>query len=373
MGLAKKLRQFLFGFPSGKTAQRAVFLSLPLFLLLSDYLSFPRIWEDYHSEHPVVANSLLEHPSVSAGVFHGHQISVSLDNITSADFLSDLPDAKNGLAVSCFLQSGTNGLMEGDLVRAVNIKLDRVAPDDRERLRDLLSSRTPRRAGDIVPFSLQVPQASQERFPINHLFIMVFEQQNSDRDDEILSKGLSNLVGSAEEQGLSTLVFPCICYTWRNNHSVSLAGLFEPLFKALADDDKILNIRVSLYADWPTSVVEDAVNALNSAREKAASARAEESPILYRQDLRLILVFLIACLAISSLYTRLNLKNFLIIAVGFAGLALASKELIELFARGYSPAAHFGFKLAVWAVLALGFPFIVRWDPKDLFKRGGGE
>ncbi len=346
---------------------------LTLSLLLLDYLWFPRILEDYQCEHPVVANSLLEHSSVSAGIFHGHQISVSVDNITSIGFLADLPDAKNGLAVSCFIQSGTNGLSEGDLVRAVSAKLDRVSPDDRERLLELLSSPTRRRAGDILQFPLQVSQASQERFPINRLFIMIFEEQNSDRDEDILSKGLGDLVGSAEEKGLSTLVVPCICYAWRNNHSVSLEDLFEPLFKALAADDKMMNVRVSLYADWPTSVLEDAVNALNSTREKAFSARAEESPLLYRQDLRLILIFLVACLAISSLYTRLNVKNYLIIAVGFAGLAVASKELIELFARGHSSAVQFGFKLAVWAVLAFGFPFIVKWDPKDLFKRGKGE
>jgi hypothetical protein len=65
---------------------------------------------------------------------------------------------------------------------------------------------------------------------------------------------------------------------------------------------------------------------------------------------------------------RYTLRSFALVAVPYVTLAVGSKEILTLLTADTSPPARLLIQIAILSVLALGFPAIVSWDPKDLFK-----
>lgn len=89
---------------------------------------------------------------------------------------------------------------------------------------------------------------------------------------------------------------------------------------------------------------------------------------LYRAEIRLTLIFLIVCLITCGFLVKYTVRTFLIVAVAFVTLAVGAKELLAFLSLDSGPIYGFFVRIGVLAVLALGFPAIVSWNPKDIFK-----
>jgi hypothetical protein len=249
-------------------------------------------------------------------------------------------------------------------------KLMQISPNDGRRLRDLFDQIKGRSPGEILEFSLDVPEDQYYRFPIKHLFVLLIEQGDSGQSKDVISKGITGIIEKAERKNVSTLIIPCIGYNWANKNSIVFDDFFRPVFQSLTLASAPRQIYLSLYTNWPTFVLEQAVSSLNGIWKENFQASYGRIPVPYRANLRLILLLLSVCLLVCSFYAPLTFKNFLIIVSSFVGSAVGSNSLITFLTQGYDASFRIFVLAIVLIILAVGLPFFVHWNPKDIFGKG---
>lgn len=65
---------------------------------------------------------------------------------------------------------------------------------------------------------------------------------------------------------------------------------------------------------------------------------------------------------------RLTVRNVLIIVIVFLSIGVGAKTAIDLIATGQSPGLNLITQLVYLAALSVGLPFIVKWNPRDIFE-----
>jgi hypothetical protein len=304
------LRRVLFHFPGTRLGQRLVFLLMPTALLVLDVLWWhPRILENYHRDRPLSAVKLVAHQTEAVGVFHGHGFEVSVDDVANEDFPSDLRGSGAALVISDFFESRSKEWAEGALGRAVTLKLKRLSPGAAERVQEALKSPATVHGGDVIPVALNLTRSDRPLFPFDYLFVLVFEAGQSGSETNILAPALLRIARLCESRDVATLVFPCVGFKWEDPHSLQFEDLFEPLFKAVGDNDSLFDVRVIFYENWPTLILEEAVSSFNREWTDPSDNAAGKLPYFYNQNIRLALVTVILCLLISSLLVPLNLNT----------------------------------------------------------------
>jgi hypothetical protein len=118
--------------------------------------------------------------------------------------------------------------------------------------------------------------------------------------------------------------------------------------------------------------LEEAVTALNRVWAYQSGGFSALAFVLYRMDFRLTLLFLPLCLLVSSFFVPLTAKNYLIIVFSFIGSVVGAGRLIDFVAQGHGSTFRFLVQVIVTAVLSAGFPFLVNWNPKNLFSKERG-
>src|SRR5262245_50334331 len=349
--------------------RRGVLILLPLLVLLGDLLWFPLIFESRQLVNNIGIISLLKEQTIWLGTLRAHNIYISIDSIHNSKYLSYVEGPSDALAISHFVAGGASGSSVGALGQAVLEKLALVSPDDNRRLYNLLSHTDKGYAGEVLELALNIPREHYRRFPINHLFILLFEQGPSGGNKDVISKGIIEILDMADKENILTLIIPCLAYNWEDKNSLSFIDFFQPLFDSLSDTNGPRNIYLSLYTDWPTFTLEEAVTALNRAWENHSRGFSGHVPVLYRNDFRLTLLSLSLCLLVSSFFVPLAAKNYLIIVSSFTGSAVGAGKIIDFVTQGHSSTFHFFIQVSILAVLAVGFPFFVDWNPKNLFSK----
>lgn len=348
--------------------RRAIFVTIPALILLVDYLFFPVVFETYRPVETANITHLLTHQVEWLGTYKGHQVSLSIDDLSQPQFLSYLKQKRNGLVVSVF-RNEKEPFEVGALMRAVLQKLKEVSPNDYRKLVDRLQKADGIKRGDVIPFPLDLPGDKYSEFPLNFLFIVVFEYGNVKEDQ--LTQGIKSVLDAARQQSMSNLVLPCVGVNSDNRDSSKFNDFFSAVFAAFTATDRPLNIYLSLYSEWPTFVLEEAVAGLNGSWQTLPK---ESVTSLYRRDLRLTLLLLIVCVFVSSFFTQLTIVNFLLITLGFAASGTAANKALDFFAQGYPATFRSVLQVLILTILALSFPFIVNLSLQKVFtNEGTGE
>ena len=348
--------------------RRVLVVLIPLLALAADYVFFP-VFRDAEEKGADIS-LLLSQQTQLLGTFLGHHVYASIDDIQNPGFLSQLNQKGNALVVSAFASGDDKRPpSSGALLRSVQQKLQRVSPNDHRKLVDSLERKGGLAAGDVLPVRLSLPVAKHREFPIDVLLILFFD---SSVESEDLQKGMKTVLNLARTEKTSNLIIPCAGTSWESNHSLGFKEFFDAVFADLSAGDSPFGIYLSLYERWPSFVLEDAVASLNSSWH-ASFQQPNKISLIYRRDFRLTLIFLSLCLLVCSFYAPLTVKNTLIIVVSFVSIGLGSKQLLDFFVQGQSALAGFMLQLGVLAVLAFGFPVIINWSPKNIFKKETGE
>jgi ABC-type sugar transport system permease subunit len=344
--------------------RRAIFVTLPALILLVDFVFFPVLLETYSPAKTADITDLLFHKVQRLGNYKGHQVSLSLDDLSEPQFLNHLKEKRNGLVVSVF-KDDSAPFARGALLRAVMQKLKELSPPDHRKLVDRLQKRDGITPGEVISFPLNLSGDKYAEFPLNFLFILAFEHGNVEEDQ--LTKGIKSVFAAARQEGMSNLILPCLGIS---SGSRNFEEFFRSVFAALTAADGPVNVYLSLYAQWPTFVLEEAVAGLNGAWE-TITKESSETTKLYRRDLRLTLLFLIVCVFVSSFFARLTIINFLLISLGFAASGTAANKALDFFAQGYPSAFRSVLQILILMILALGFPFIVNLSLQKIFTNEG--
>jgi hypothetical protein len=342
-----------------------VLIASPLLGLFFDFLLFPRVLESSTASPQLIINELLASRTVQLGTYMGHAFQVSMDDVSAEKFIG-VPSqiASNAYVITLFKSEGK--LSQGALATAIMGRLQRVAPQENRRVRDILNSMASQPAGEVAEVVLNLSDTQFKQMPLRFLYLVLLDQGTTNEQRKTVSDGIAKVLRRATDQNISTLAVPCLGYNWTDKNSISFADCFSPLFTVASSSQSPRIVSISLYNRWPTATLEEAVSAINSLW--SASSKAHWVPPLYRGELRTILVALSLSLLVSSFYIPLTIKAFLIITTAFVGLAFSSSSIINLITFGSSTDVRELLRLAVLFILALSFPLIVRWSPKDLFE-----
>jgi hypothetical protein len=341
----------------------------PLLVLLVDYISCPAILETSTTSKGVSINELVARQTSPLGTYKGHQVYISIDSIGNDGYLSYVHDSPNALVISLFKSSDSSKVRDGALARAVLGKLQQVSPDEGRRLRVLFDQAGSRSAGSFLAGRLDMSPDQYRRFPIQHVFILLLEEGQSTMQGEIISKGIAKILQEAEQKYISALIIPCLGYNWADKNSIKFDKCFDPVFKSLSGACYPRYVYFSLYSDWPTFTLEEAVSTLNSNWANRVEDSFSRIPLPHRGELRTPLILLSLCLWVCSRYVRLTIKNFLILSVSFVGLAVGSGPPIDFLFLGYGSTLRFIARTIVLFVLAVGLPAFVNWNPRDIFTK----
>jgi hypothetical protein len=251
------------------------------------------------------------------------------------------------------------------LQNAVLYRLQTVAPNDYVAVKQRFRQMKKFTPGQVMDISLHIAPEQYSDFPLNELLIVALPRGKPDPQD--IKTGLRRALTIANRKGVSNVVIPFLGTRWNDhgNGSLSLPTLFNILFKSIPLSSREARLYLSFYYNSPTFQLEDAARALNTAWQQTLTDSGQ-SRVLYRLDFRVIIIFLEFCFLVCSFFVQLTAKNVLIIALAFVGLAYGSKTWVDMLVQADEGAA-FRVKLLVFAVIALCFPMIVTWNPKDIF------
>ncbi len=347
--------------------RRVALVVLPLAVVALDVAAFPAVLSTWHLQDSVNVLSLVQHRALQLGTFRAHRLHVMLDNLRSASSLAGVSEQRRALVVSHFIDPDSGESTVGALGQAVLWRLAQAAPEDERLLRDRLDATADQRPGDVIEVPLRGARVAQ--FPVDTVFVVLLEAGPSggDAGRAAVARGLQSVLNRAANGRVGALVIPCVAYNWQDKNSIRFDDLFEPLFAALPTASAPRDIYLSLYADWPTFVLEEAVASLN--RSLHAHAADAGSLAFYRAEIRSTLILLSVCLFACSFVAPLTLKNFAIICCAFVGAAAGARKTIDFFTQDYSDAVRTAIRVIALAGLAAGFPFIVNWNPKQVFEK----
>jgi hypothetical protein len=345
----------------------AIVSAIPFLLLAIDFCFSP-IWVDTQIvRFDTGLNNLFQHSSVYLGMFRGNDVFVSLDDISDHEYLVNLEGRPTALVVSMFVSSDDEAI-PGALVTAVQSRLQQISPADQIRLENISEQLRGSNDGRAVDFPLHIPSSKQAEFPIDRLFVITLPYGSRAKD--ALRSGIRRAILLAETKAVLNVVIPCIGIKWKNSKGATdtpLPIFFDTLFDAIPVASHPHRLYLSLYKSWPTFELQDVISALDSAWQSTPAEEAETFPIHHR-DTRLVEAFLIPCLISCGMLARLTARNVLIIVIVFLSIGVGAKTAIDVIATGQSPQLKLITQLVYLAALSIGLPYIVKWNPKDIFE-----
>lgn len=350
-----------------KRLRVAMVAALPVIVLLADFWAYPALYETHVEQQDASLVSILAHHRVLLGRFKQHRLLVSMDDIKDPAFLAYLDKRPTALLVSGFAEKdmGRDDVRLGELQRSVLAKLKSVSQPDSLALTESFMGIGGSTEGQVLDLPLHIPADRYARFPVDHVMTMSLRIFRPN-----LSTGFSSAVTVAQRSRIVNLVVPSLAIKWPASGYGDLKDmgprhLYDEFFQGVTPSRWPENIYLSIYGRWPTYQLEDVVQALNTAWHKSVE-NLDFATSLYRPDFRLTVFFLEVCLISCSFFLTWSLKNAVIVITSYIGLALGIGKWVD-FAIQTDPGLKLILKLCILAVIAVGFPFVTRWNPKDLF------
>ena len=347
--------------------------SLPVVLLIYDLASFPTF-----AVHQLGKNinivSLVSTKFFSLGTYNTHSICVSLDSIMQRSFLDHVKGSPNAIVITHFVEPGSSATSEGALGRALQAKLESVSPDASRIFQDQLSGLVGRQAGDVAKLDVHIPREHYQDLPIDHVYVVVLNLGTGNSNNGLLTKAMPRLFQQAVRNHIDSLIIPCLGYRWDDKNSLDFDEFFCPLLTSLPSDGRPSHIELSIYSEWPTFTLEEAVRSFNRCWDGVVTGSARREFFgVYRAEYRGTLFFLAVCLLVSSFYVPLTVKNFLIICVSFVVMATGAIKTSDFVTQGHGVMFRSLIVMVIWIFLATCFPFLANWNPKNIFTERNGN
>lgn len=357
---------------AGHVSNRGLWLLLsllPLVILGVDIWLFPTLFERRQLLTALNATTLFENRLVRLGTIYSVSFNVALESLKDDDSLAYLSQRdRSGLVISVFIDPERAGIFEGELSRAVHLRLQSLSKSVDLQLVEFTRKIGQRQAGDVLGLDLNLSNSERAQFPVDRLIVVVLNRPGSKENGSVLETALAGVVADANGAGLKALALPCIGYQENDKNSVTFDQIFRSAFKALKGSQRPFDLFISVYSNWQTQAIEQAAAALNLAWAAGEGADPGFLPSLYRGRYRILLLLTTICLLACTGRAQNTVKSFLLILAAYIGAAVGLAELLDRFTKNYPKEPVEIAVVILWVVLALGFPIFVRWDiKKDVF------
>jgi hypothetical protein len=203
--------------------------------------------------------------TVLVGSYGLRKIYVSIDDIAADQPFSFREPARNALVISAYERTESRHRHTRDtaLTRAVLAKLQKLSPEDYKRMDSALSAEARMQPGNVFSFQLTIPRANRSSFPIDDLILAVFETGSS---GEVAGFGwVKTAFEIAAKQNADRLIVPCLGRDWRDKRTIDFETFYKSVLNNLPPGSKPSSVCFSLYWQWPSFELEDAVKSLNTA------------------------------------------------------------------------------------------------------------
>ena len=351
--------------------KRGILLSLvALALLCLDLIRFPDFLDDRVLLPKVSVSSIVNGDLAEVGKCHLHVVRVSSGKIGDEEYVRRLGPHVNGLAMTAFSTEEAEGVAIGAFA---NVVMDLLPTTDAQRLRALIRE-NPR----LAPGSVQVLEVSkgQRSGPLANIDYLLVLRAARGRDRQArlsLQEGLLEILKKAGDVGVSGLLMPPLSVattTTEAKGAPTFDDFFRSLFAAMRGSPSPPSIDVSFYEEWPTEAIEQATSTFNAYWSTEMRGAGGVLGCIHRYQLRLLLLGLSVCIAMSGRRIRFDLRSASIVVVSYSLMLLGAFKTIETLTEGLTDARGV-LLLATTILLAIFFPSIVGWSAKDLFAEVG--
>lgn len=359
-------------------ARWRLWLFVPLIVLAIDFAVSPFVYHTrFHSQAPQI-EVLIEQSPVYLGRYKGHEIFVSFDDLSNDDALEVFShDTKHrlGLVIGHYLTHQGVASQTGATGRSVRNLLNRRSPRLGERFQDFLEEAANFSPGTALSFAVDEGHegACQECTIQNVFVILVQPIDDQETVKEQMSEGLQQTFASAEQLQLGSILVTTIALDPTYDRSILPEDFFNVLFGSIEQGNYPQRVYLGFYKRWPNDFVKKITTALNRVWHEQAGEDSGFSSGLYRFDFRLSMVLLSLCLLVCSTKTSLSLKNVIIISGAYLGIVFGGFPIFKPFLADFDPDIELAAMVIIQIILAVGFPYIVQWDPKGLFSRKVGS
>lgn len=219
----------------------------------------------------VNVNSLIEKRIVSLGRLNGHIVYVTVNDIVPRY----VTGKRTAIVISHFVNAENQSSRQGELGRRMEEELKTISSPDHLKLKLLSDEITKGEAGDVHEIVLNVPEKHYSQFPIDRLYVVLFEQgrlmKKGSNNTIGLSMAMPDLMKRASNAGMSDLIVPAVGYHNMDKNSIHFDDIFGPLFRSLLVSTTPENVYIVLYEPWATHVLEEAVKAINTEWKRITS------------------------------------------------------------------------------------------------------
>lgn len=349
-----------------------LYLLLPLLFLGVDLLVAPKVSGHREKPQPVNAVRLLVDKQLRLGAFRTHPIAVTIDSVADSHYLVSLAAAKpNALVVSIFVEPDDRkaDVLVGAFAMAVFGKLKQLAPEEGRRLTEFVQASRGYQPGDVRDFELRLDLPVRKSFAFDRIFVAVLSQATGRENAEqrAFERVMTRLFERAQASRVRNVVVPVIGYNRDDKRAVELRYFFRSLFAGMQPSPDPATVWIDIYSEWPTATLESVVASFNAAVSQVPAD--PKTNRFYRQRVRGLYLLLMLCLLSTSFVIRLTWKAVAMITLLFASAYLGLDAVLAPFLADLSSQAQLIIAAIVYLALAALFPIIMRWDPRDLFKK----
>lgn len=344
---------------------------IPLLFLLADFWQYPGLKHSQLVISNVTSRDVESEATVYLGRLKGHRMLVSSDDIYDRQSFEDLQGKNVGLIIPHYLTANEIMTRSGSLGRGVLARLAQLGSYQKEKFDSFLRNATSSSvAGQIKDYALAKEKGVSSQLPFTHIYVVLL---GADDSPEIhltnVSKTLKAIFINSKRNGHAALIVPCLTIDPRYRSSIEPTRFFASVFAETPLDVTPPTIRLSLYSRWKTTFQSKILSALSKAWQDHFNTMPSFVQTLYNPLQRSRLLVLALCLGVSSLYVRLSFRNTIVISIGFLGIAISAGSLLTMLFGHYSEGLLFIATLVIQCVVAIIFPFLGHWNPKDIFDK----
>ncbi|HEV1993909.1 MAG TPA: hypothetical protein VGR03_06240 [Candidatus Acidoferrum sp.] len=346
-------------------------IAAPILFLVVDFCRIPVLLSGCQGgKEEITLRTLVEKQTALLGSYLGHRFYVSLDAIQDSQYLHFLKTAPTALVIGIDHDKPSEPSW-GGLTRAVLRKFDEISLEDAAMLRSVVLGSDPV-SGHLLAKPLGIPSARFGGFPVNFLYIVGIKSRGDGsgpakkQQADTLKSGLQDVMAQAKRDKIENLILPCVSVDPRDPATLQYHEYFPLVFIVSEPAWRPNSIYLSLYQDWDDTSRSAALRALQTSWTETC-ANAGKQSLFVREVLRLMLLTLVVCLVVSSLYVAISVKNFLIISCSFVALGSGALALLSPFVENWNSSARFGAHVTLLVALAVLFPLLPRFNPKEIF------
>jgi len=342
---------------------------VPLILLCIQFGLKPYFLSTASKTQPCDWRALSSQERIHIGRYRGHEIHLALFDLERDPSL--FPDSQASvLFLSHFIVNDGITHYQPAPSRAVHRRLSEYSLNLKKKFANLLHTTVKKSPGDALFFWVD----PQEKFPFKMVCVLIFGKEDGpDKIADQMRDGVRKSISVIDNEGFDSLVLPMLTVNPGIATLSDYKRVFRVILESLPQGGLPSEIVFSVYKNLETVQISKAADGVCEGWQELLT---EAGPLHTRiSDLRTrqYLLFLFVCLLVSSFYTKLTLRNAIVIAVAYTTVAEPASAVVASLGSSFFADLSFYATIAVHAFVAVSLGWIVHLNPKDVFGKKKGE